>query len=64
MKMVSCKNGLSIKEIEDNKCPSSCEFTCENGGACFAECLSCGGDLIETNNGLVCLTCGSNGSDQ
>jgi len=57
---IICVRGFIIDDVHD--CDEDCEMQTGLGkGDCYAECLECGGDYIETNEGLRCTECGSNG---
>ena len=61
-KIIKCIKGYVIDGIND--CDENCDLQVGIGhGNCYAECLKCGGSYIETENGMVCTDCESNGTD-
>lgn len=58
--MIKCIKGFTIDGV--SACDENCEVQTGLGkGDCYAECLECGGNYIETDEGLVCIECGNNG---
>ena len=60
---IKCLNGLTLEDINNNKCAEDCQFIVfigSEGKDCLCGCLKCNGEYIETVKGLMCSYCGDN----